>query len=113
MTTINEWATAEHALGYLSRADAIPHRSEGEATLLDFVPRNAHRILDLGTGDGRLLALLKIDRRQSQAVALDFSPTMIATARERFASDPTITIVEHNMDTPLPDLGHFDVVVSS
>ncbi|MEP7190918.1 MAG: class I SAM-dependent methyltransferase, partial [Roseiflexaceae bacterium] len=113
MTTINEWATAEHALGYLSRADAIPHRTEGEATLLDFVPRNARRILDLGTGDGRLLALLKIDRPQSQAVALDFSPTMIAAARERFASDPTITIVEHNMDTPLPDLGRFDAVVSS
>lgn len=113
MTTTNEWATAEHALAYLARADAIPHRTEGEATLLDFVPRDVRRILDLGTGDGRLLALLKIDRPQAQAVALDFSPTMIAAARERFASDPTITIVEHNLDTPLPDLGRFDAVVSS
>ncbi|MEO7911891.1 MAG: class I SAM-dependent methyltransferase [Roseiflexaceae bacterium] len=113
MTTTNEWATAEHALAYLSRADAIPHRTEGEATLLDFVPHDARRILDLGTGDGRLLALLKIGRSQAQAVALDFSPIMIAAARERFAADSTITIVEHNLDTPLPDLGHFDAVVSS
>jgi len=113
MTTINEWASADHALGYLARADAIPHRTEGEATLLELVPRNVQRILDLGTGDGRLLALLKIDRPQSQALALDFSPPMLHAARERFADDPTITIVEHNMDAPLPDLGRFDAIVSS
>src|SRR6478672_8087848 len=111
MSTTNEWATAEHALAYLARADAIPHRTEGEATLLDLVPRDVQRILDLGTGAGRLLALLKIDRPQAQALALDFSPTMLAAARERFVGDPTITIVEHNMDTPLPDLGRFDAVV--
>jgi tRNA (cmo5U34)-methyltransferase len=109
----NEWATAEHALAYLARADAIPHRTEGEAMLLDLVPRDVQRMLDLGTGDGRLLALLKIDRPQAQAVALDFSPTMLAAARERFAGDPTITIVEHNMDTLMPNLGRFDAVVSS
>src|SRR3954452_4906733 len=111
--TTNEWATADHALAYLARADAIPRRTEGEATLLDFVPRDVQRILDLGTGDGRLLALLKIDRPQAQAIALDFSPTMIAAARERFTGDATITVIEHNMDMPLPDLGRFDAVVSS
>jgi hypothetical protein len=30
--------------------------------VLELVPRSARRILDLGAGDGRLLALLKIDR---------------------------------------------------
>ena len=35
---------------------------QGEAALLDFVPKDARRILDLGAGDGRLLALLRIDR---------------------------------------------------
>jgi tRNA (cmo5U34)-methyltransferase len=113
MTTINEWASAAHALSYLARADAIPHRTEGEATLLELVPRDAQRILDLGTGDGRLLALLKIDRPQAQALALDFSPTMLAAARARFAGNATVTVVEHNMDAPLPDLGHFDAIVSS
>jgi tRNA (cmo5U34)-methyltransferase len=110
---LNEYATAEHALKYLSRADRIPHRAEGEAVLLEFIPQKVERILDLGTGDGRLLALLRIDRRDAKGVALDFSPTMLAAARERFRGDDKIQVVEHNLNDPLPDLGRFAVIVSS
>jgi SAM-dependent methyltransferase len=110
---IAEWSTAEHALAYLAHADRIPHRTEGEAVLLDFVPRDTRRILDLGAGDGRLLALLKIDRPAAQAVALDFSLAMLEAARKRFAGDTAVAVVEHNLDERLPDLGRFDAVVSS
>jgi SAM-dependent methyltransferase len=111
--TTNEWATSELALAYLARADSLPHRTEGEAVLLEHVPLTARRILDLGTGDGRLLALLKLDRPGASGVALDFSPTMLQATRERFAQDSRVEVVEYNFDEPLPDLGRFDAVVSS
>ena len=110
---LNEYASAEHALRYLSRADSIPHRTEGEAILLEFIPQKVQRILDLGSGDGRLLALLRIERPDSEGIALDFSPTMIKIARERFSNDPKVQVVDHNLDNPLPDFGQFDVIVSS
>lgn len=65
---INLWTSTEHALSYLARADTIPHRTEGESVLLDHVPQTVKRVLDLGTGDGRLLALLKLDRPQAQGL---------------------------------------------
>lgn len=110
---LNEYATAEHALRYLALADRIPHRTEGEAVLLEFIPLTVRRILDLGTGDGRLLALLRIERRESEGVALDFSPTMLAAARAKFRGDDKVQVVEHNLDVSLPDLGSFDAIVSS
>jgi len=112
-SNLNEYATAEHALKYLARADGIPHRTEGEGVLLNFIPSSARRILDLGTGDGRLLALLLLDRPKARGVALDFSPTMLEKARERFRSNDNVEVIGHNLDDRLPDLGRFDVVVSS
>jgi tRNA (cmo5U34)-methyltransferase len=110
---VNLWSTTEHALGYLAKADGIPHRTEGEAVLLDYIPNTANRILDLGTGDGRLMGLLKIDRPQSTGVALDFSTVMLEQAQERFKDDHSIEIISHNLDDQLPDLGRFDAIVSS
>lgn len=110
---LNEYATAAHALKYLTLADRIPHRTEGEAVLLEFISDRVERILDLGCGDGRLLALLRIDRPHTEGVALDFSPTMIAAAKERFRGDGKVQVLNHNLDYPLPDLGSFDLIVSS
>jgi tRNA (cmo5U34)-methyltransferase len=110
-----EWTTPEHALRYLARADAYPHRPEGEGVLLGQVPSDAGRILDLGTGDGRLLGLLSRDRPGMVGVGLDFSEPMLQVARERFVDDPRITLVEHDLAEPLPGeaLGRYDAVVSS
>ncbi len=113
MTQINLWASADHALQYLAHADKIPHRTEGEGVLLEHVPRNVKRILDLGTGDGRLLGLLKIERPNVESVAVDFSPAMLEAVKIRFLNDDAVKIIAHNLDEPLPELGTFDAVVSS
>jgi tRNA (cmo5U34)-methyltransferase len=108
-----EWTTAAHVDRYLERADEFPRRAEGESVLLEQVPLAARRVLDIGTGDGRLLALLRRDRPAMVGVGLDFSQLMLGAARERFAGEGAVEIVEHNLVEPLPALGRFDAVVSS
>ncbi len=116
--SVNLWSSTGHASDYLERADSIPHRSEGEVTLLEFISANTRRVLDLGTGDGRLLervksALGRDSASKMEAVAVDFSPAMLEAVSKRFAGDSSVTIVTHNLDHPLPALGKFDAVVSS
>ena len=116
MTTtgpVNLWTSSEHVNDYLERADQISHRTEGEAALLEFIPPGTRRILDLGTGDGRLLALVRQQHPETEAVAVDFSPAMLEAVKKRFAGDSRVTVIEHNMDSPLPVLGKFDAVLSS
>ena len=110
----NLWSLPEHALSYLAQADAIPHRAEGEAALLDFLPATVTRVLDLGSGDGRLLEIVRLVHPHMRAVALDFSDAMIGRLRARFEANASVTIVRHDLDAPLPPLdGPFDAVVSS
>ena len=108
-----EWMNEQKVHRYLGRADEFPHRVEGESVLLEHVPGDARRILDLGTGDGRLLALLGVDREEMLGVGLDFSQVMLKAAGERFVNGEGIELVEHDLAEPLPALGRFDAVVSS
>jgi SAM-dependent methyltransferase len=111
---INLWTSADHALEYLARADSIPHRREGERTLLEALPAAVTRVLDLGSGDGRLLALVRVARPDATAVALDFSAPMLQRLRLRFDGDERVRVIAHDMDAPLPEaLGTFDAIVSS
>lgn len=115
---VNLWTSTDHARDYLERADSISHRGEGESALLEFIPATARRILDLGTGDGRLLALVREElarreRPDTEAVAVDFSPPMLEAVRKRFAGESSVSVVALNMDNPLPALGKFDAVISS
>ena len=114
-TPVNLWTSAGHVRDYLERADSIPHRMEGESVLLEFIPKTARCVLDLGTGNGRLLALVKswISAAGVESVAVDFSPAMLEAVAQRFAGDSSVKVVAHNLDQPLPALGKFDAVVSS
>jgi SAM-dependent methyltransferase len=109
-----EWKSIEHALRYLSIADKMPHRTEGESVLLEEIPPQAERILDIGSGDGRLLDLCLLRCPNAFGVALDYSPPMLEKLRDRYAEGGRVEVVEHDINHPLPlSLGRFDVIVSS
>jgi SAM-dependent methyltransferase len=109
-----EWTDPEHVAHYLGRADTFPRRDEGESAFRELMPPDLRRVLDLGTGDGRLLAMLGAEHPGMRGVGVDFSDVMLAAARERFDGDARIELVEHNLSEPLPGtLGRFDAVVSS
>ncbi len=110
---VNLWSESAWAQRYLRERDDIPHRMEGFAVVMELLPPAPRRMLDLGTGDGYTLALVRAARPGVTGVGVDFSAEMLALSRERFAGEPAVEIVEHDLDRPLPDLGRFDLVVSS
>jgi len=111
---VNRWVDADHARAYLADRASIPYQSQAMTVLAEFVPAEVERVLDLGTGDGITMALVRELRPQSVGVAVDFSDAMLTEARASFAADPSVEVVEHDLDMPLPTTwGTFDLVVSS
>ena len=110
----NRWVDAEHARAYLGSRDEIPYRAQGMTALAEFLPSDVGRVLDLGTGDGVTLALVRELRPGAVGIAADFSAEMLTLARARFATDGDVEVVAHDLGDPLPPAwGAFDLVVSS
>lgn len=80
---------------------------------MECLPQHIHRVLDLGSGDGRLLGLVLLTRPNVSAIALDFSTAMLVRLRGRFSSAGNIQVLDHDLQNPLPQFGKFDAVVSS
>jgi ubiquinone/menaquinone biosynthesis C-methylase UbiE len=82
-----------------------------EAALLALVPENAGRLLDIGTGTGRLLELLA--PRIVQGLGVDASKQMLALARSRLARADLAHCAVRLADMyrlPLSDAG-FDIAL--
>lgn len=108
---MQEWSDPERVAEYLSRE--IPHRQIAETMLLQALPPRIDRFLDLGTGDGRLVSLLRsATHLDAEVVGLDSSEPMLARARRRFAGDTGVEFRLHNLRDPLPTDGPFDAIVS-
>lgn len=109
---MTEYRDPEYARAYLAAQDAVPQREVGERLLLDLLPAHTRRVLDLGCGDGRLLALVRSRFRHAEGVALDASEAMLDAARVRFVGERAVTVAWHDLNEALPDFGTFDAVVS-
>jgi SAM-dependent methyltransferase len=107
------WSDPAKVEEYVGRVGRLVPRLAGEAALVELLPPAPERILDLGCGDGRLTALV-LDARPGvrTTVALDSSPAMLTRARNRFAEDPRVEVIEGDLADPITSLGQFDVVVS-
>jgi tRNA (cmo5U34)-methyltransferase len=113
-TDVNLWSDSAHAARYLAERQHLPHRLEAYAALVETLPDRVRRVLDLGCGDGEVTARVLAAHPDAEALACDFSPEMLGRARERFADVPAVTVVEHDLDDPLPVAwGIFDVIVSA
>ncbi len=80
--------------------------------LLEALPPRVERFLDLGSGDGRLLALVRSRHPDAAAIGLDSSAPMLARATERFEGDSLVELHTHDLGLPLAVPGPFDAVVS-
>ncbi|HMJ72617.1 MAG TPA: class I SAM-dependent methyltransferase [Solirubrobacterales bacterium] len=105
-----EWSDPGRVAEYLSRE--IPHRLTAEQMLLEALPSRVEHLLDLGTGDGRMIALVRSRHPEARVVGLDTSEPMLARAADRFAADPLVELQAHELGLPLPVEGPFDAIVS-
>jgi tRNA (cmo5U34)-methyltransferase len=80
--------------------------------LLAALPARVERFIDLGTGDGRLLAEVRERHPSATAVGLDASEPMLACAAQRFDGDPRVELRRHDLGVPLEDVAPADAVVS-
>jgi SAM-dependent methyltransferase len=107
---VGEWSEPERVGDYLSRE--IPHRLIAETMLMEALPKQVERFLDLGTGDGRLLAAIRERHPDARGVGFDASEPMLGRAAERFAGDALVELRRHDLRLPLGDTGPADAVVS-
>lgn len=105
-----EWTNQARVAEYLARE--IPNRQIAEEMLLAALPAQVERCIDLGTGDGRLLALVRTRHPETEAIGLDSSAAMLDRAKERFHGDPKVELRDHDLRAPLPDAGSAEIVIS-
>ncbi len=111
----SEWREARWAEDWPSFREGLPHAAAAERMIVEHLIRGeVERILDLGSGDGRMIAVLRERWPKATAVGLDLSPPLVEAARQRFEGSEGVRLEVHDLMQPLPgDLGKFDVVVSA
>jgi len=111
----HEWKEPQWAEDWPTFREELPHVTDAERMLVDHLIREAPaRVLDLGCGDGRMIAVLRERWPDVEAIGLDFSPGLVDAAKQRFAGTEAVSIEVHDLTQPLPgDLGRLTVAVSA
>jgi|SRR5579864_4711149 len=116
----HNWNIAEDVQEYVERVDRADRRAEGLSLLTRLVQREPNaplRVLDVGTGQGLLAAMLLDAFPAATAVGLDASEPMREVAMERMAGygNRFQFVMGDFVEGELPPgaRGPFDVVVSS
>lgn len=105
-----EWSRPDRVIEYLGRE--IPHRGLAEGLLIAALPKSLERVIDLGTGDGRLLALVGDHRPTARGIGLDSSAPMLTRAAARVAGDNRFEVRFGDLAETLELQGGVDAVVS-
>jgi magnesium-protoporphyrin O-methyltransferase len=95
------------------RATVRAGRNEMRATLLNWLPQDlrGRRLLDAGCGTGVLA--VEAARRGAHVIAIDLSPSLVSTARQRLPREFGGGQIEFHVGDMLdPTLGRFDHVVA-
>jgi len=95
------------------RATVRAGRNEMRGTLLDWLPQDLRgkRLLDAGCGTG--VMAVEAARRGAHVIAIDLSPSLVRTARQRLPRDFVDGHIEFHIGDMLdPGLGRFDHVVA-
>jgi tRNA (cmo5U34)-methyltransferase len=96
----------------------VPRYDEMLARLVDYLPPRVASVLELGCGTGNLSLALAERYPEAALTFLDAAPEMIETTRARLKEKHASTIrrarfVEATFETITPNLGSFELVVSS
>ena len=77
----SEWKQRQWAEDWPSFREGLSHAVDAERLLLEsLLPSRADRILDLGCGDGRMIAVLRERWPDAAAIGLDLSSGLVETA---------------------------------
>lgn len=113
--TGSEWKALQRAEDWPSFRVGLPHAADAETMLMEhLIHGQVNRILDLGSGDGHMIAVLREYWPDAAAIGLDLSPALVDAAQQRFVDAEEVRVESHDLMRPLPStLGQFDVVISA
>lgn len=95
----------------LLQKQALPNWKTFFSTVIEYIPKEKMKILELGSGTGFLTSMIRKERPESSITCIDMDPAMIEVAKQK-PELKDVTFIEGDILEKWPD-GTFDIVVST